>query len=109
MKFGKNKQINIFLSLTIAWYLISFLIPYNTLANSLGVVSLGHGNSWPLSFFLMDIITIVITLLFLWLAIKEFKKKKLNIYWFLFAILLIYPLFTVWATLQDLIFNPIAP
>ncbi len=107
VKFDKNKQVTIFLVLIIAWYLISFLIPYNTLANSLGIVNLSGGHSWPLSFFLMDVLVIISTVLFIIVVMQSIKKKQFQ--WLLLVILLIWPLITVWTTLQDLIFSPIAP
>jgi|SRR6185369_2866873 len=107
MKFGKNKLVTILVILTIAWYLISFLIPYNTLANSLGIVKLGNGHSWPLLFFLMDTLVIALTVVFVVILIRVLKKKQYQ--WLLLGVLLLYPLITVWATLQDLIFSPIAP
>ncbi len=109
MKFGKNNLVTVFLVLTIAWYLISFLIPYNTLANSLGIINLGHGHSWPLSFFLMDALVITLTITFLVMAVQGLRKKALKLYWVLFIILLYYPLLSVWSTLQDLVFGTIAP
>ena len=109
MKIKQNKQIAIFLILTTAWYLITFVVPYNLLADSLGHVNLGNGHSWPLSFFLMDALVIGLVVAFIYMAIQDLKKKTVKIYWVLLTLLLVYPLITVWATLQDLVFSPIAP
>lgn len=109
MNIRLDKSLVLFLLLTGIWYLIIFFVPYNSLADSLGQVNLGHGHSWPLSFFLTDALTLSLTIGFIMLVIQGLKKKTLKLYWVLFAVLLIYPLVGVWATLQDLIFNPIAP
>lgn len=107
MGFIKRNLKTLFFIITAAWYFIIFLIPYNTLANLFGIVNLGNGHSWPLSFFLMDSLVIVLIAIFVIISISALKKKQYQ--WLLLGVFLIYPLITIWATLQDLIFNPIAP
>lgn len=107
MMFRRYKQIIIFLTIVIAWYLVSFFIPYNTLANSLGVINIGSRQSWPLAFFLMDGLVLVSTALFVVILIRALNTRQYP--WLLLGILLLYPLITVWATFQDLVFSPIAP
>lgn len=97
----KNKPLILFVALTAIWYFITFLVPYNELANSLGIVNLGNGHSWPLAFFVMDVIVIASIVLFIVQTIRSLKKKELH--WLLLGVLLFYPLITVWATLQDLV------
>ncbi len=66
------------------------------------MVNLDNGRSWPLSFFLMDALVIVLTVVFVIFLISALKKKQYI--WFLLGVLLLYRLITVWATLQDLVF-----
>ena len=104
----RDKLVVLSLAFTTVWYLISFGVPYNRLADFLGMVKLDNGHSWPLAFFLMDTLVISLTVLFIIIVfIKSLKKKQFQS--LLLGVLLIYPLITVWATLQDLVFNPIAP
>ena len=104
-----NKQTVFFLILTAAWYITGSLIPYNKLAASLGFINLDKGHSFPISFFLMDAVVICMTVTFFVMVIQGIKKKTLKFQWVIFGILLIFPLFTIWTTVQDLIFGPIAP
>lgn len=107
MSMKKNTLLAIFLVLTLIWYLIYLLIPYDRFANFLGIINLGNGHSWPLSFLLMDILAIALAILFVFIVVQRLKKKQFR--WLFLGMLLIYPLITVLATLQDLVFSPIAP
>ncbi len=98
----------IFLAFMVFWYSIIFLVPYNSLATFLGDINLANGHSWPLSFTILDVLVLSQAIILILHVVKNIHKKQ-YLLWFVGLLLLIYPLITVWASLQDAIFSPIAP
>lgn len=103
----KNSLLVIFFVLVAIWYSITYFVPYNVLANSIGIVDLGRNHSWPLAFFLMDALALVLTVLYVIIMVHYGKKKQY--YWILLGILLVFPLRAVMATLFDLVLSPVVP
>lgn len=68
-------------------------------SNLLPIVHMGE-RSWPLYFFILDVITLFLVLV---AAIQFFKSRvKRSLYWVLIVFLLIFPLMNVLATFSDL-------
>lgn len=65
----------------------------------LPIVHMGE-RSWPLYFFVLDGLTLVLVLV----AIAQFFRSKVKepLYWFLIILLFLFPLINVWATFSDL-------
>ena len=89
-----------FLYLLLMWNIL-YLSSY-TIYRILPIVQMGE-RSWPLLFFLVDALALVIAVFWLFILVSDYEKKKQISYeWLMLLLLLIYPLFTVYTTYSDL-------
>jgi hypothetical protein len=104
MKLSLEKQLFALITL---WYLVILGMPYDVLGEVLGEIRFPTGVVWPISFLILDCAVVGMVIAYSVLMGKCIHQKKLDYYWLLLGILLLYPLFTVWATLSDTWLSPI--
>ncbi len=93
----------IFLFLIAVWYILS-PSQYSTY-RILPIVQMGE-HSWPLYFFLLDGLALIIIGLYIFLLIPNFRKggrsRLRSLLWLFAGLLLIFPLISILATYSDL-------